>query len=387
MKYNFDQIVDRKNSNSAKWNADAIKEDSEILPMWVADMDFKAADEILQALKEPIEHGILGYNIIPDSFYQAIVDWVEKRHGWKIEKEWISFVPGVVPGISVATNEFTDQGDEILIQPPVYHPFYRVAENNNRVIVENQLKYKDEKYEMDFEDMKERITEKTKMVVLCSPHNPVGRIWDKDELEEFGRICIDNDILIISDEIHNDLILKGNKHLPTAMVSDEIMMNTITFMAPSKTFNIPGLFASAAIIPNDDIRDKFNKRLEKWELTNANTFSVAGFIAAYNHGEEWLEEALDYIEDNIDFAVKYINENIDGVKVYKPEGTYLLWLDFNGTGKNPEELENLLLKKGKVMLNKGEMFGPGGEGFFRLNIGCPRSMLEEGLKRIKLAVE
>lgn len=387
MKYNFDKVIDRKDSDSVKWNADPIKEDKDILPMWVADMDFKAAEPILEALKQPVEHGVLGYDIIPDSFYNSIINWIDKKHGWQVKKEWISFIPGVVPGISVATNEFTEVGDEILIQPPVYHPFYRVAENNNRVIVENQLKAIDGKYEMDFKDMKKKITEKTKMAVLCSPHNPVGRVWRKSELEEFGKICVDNEIIIVSDEIHNDLILKGYEHRPTATVSDEIMMNTVTFMAPSKTFNIPGLFASVAIIPNDRLRDKFNSRLEKWELTHANTFSVAGFTAAYNHGEDWLDQALEYVEDNIDFAVKYINENISGVKVYKPEGTYLLWLDFNERGKSPEELENLLLDKGKVMLNNGEMFGPGGEGFFRLNIGCPRSVLEEGLKRIKLAVQ
>ena len=387
MKYNFDKIIDRSHSNSAKWNADEIKIDGNILPMWVADMDFKVADEILEALEEPIKHGILGYNIIPDSFYDAIISWVDKKHDWKIEREWISFLPGIVPGISVATNEFTDERDEILIQPPVYHPFYRVAENNNREIVENQLRLVDDKYLMDFKDMKDKITEKTKLAVLCSPHNPVGRVWERRELEEFGKICVDKDIIIVSDEIHNDLILKDHKHIPTALVSDEIMMNTITFMAPSKTFNIPGLYASVAIIPNETIRERFNERLSKWEMGGANTFSLAGFTAAYNHGEEWLKEALEYIEENIDFALDYINENIDGVKTYKPDGTYLMWLDFNDTGKTLEEVEELLLNKGKVMLNNGKMFGPGGEGFFRLNIGCPRAMLEDGLKRIKKALE
>lgn len=387
MKYNFDKIIDRSYSNSAKWNADEIKKNGDILPMWVADMDFKVADEILEALGEPIKHGILGYNIIPDSFYDTIINWIDKKHNWKIDREWISFLPGIVPGISVATHEFTDEGEEILIQPPVYHPFYRVAENNNREIVENQLKFVDDKYLMDFKDMKNKITENTKLAVLCSPHNPVGRVWKRGELEEFGKICVDNDIIIVSDEIHNDLILKDHKHIPTAVVSDEIMMNTITFMAPSKTFNIPGLYASVAIIPNDTIRERFNERLSKWEMGGANTFSLAGFTAAYNHGEEWLDQALEYIEENINFAVNYINRNIDGVKTYKPDGTYLMWLDFNATGKTSKELENLLLNKGQVMLNNGEMFGPGGEGFFRLNVGCPKAMLEDGLKRIKKAIE
>lgn len=388
MGYNFDKILNRKDSNSVKWNMPEMEYgDDDILPMWVADMDFKSADEILAALKEPIKHGVIGYNILPDSFYESIINWLLKKYNWKVEKEWISFIPGIVPGISVATNEFTEEKDEILIQPPVYHPFYRVAENNNRKIIENKLKVNEEQYEMDFQDMKEKITSKTKLAVLCSPHNPVGRVWTKDELEEFSNICIENDIIIVSDEIHSDLVYEGNKHIPTASISEEIAMNTITLMAPSKSFNIPGLFASVAIIPNMDIRDKFKKRLEKWELTNANTFSVAGFTAAYDHGEKWLKEAMKYIEENADYAVEYINENIKGVRTYKPEGTYLLWLDFNGLGKTPEEINELLINKGKIMLNNGEIFGPGGEGFFRLNIGCPRKTLKDGLKRIKKAVK
>lgn len=387
MTYNFDKIIDRSHSNSVKWNADEIKKDRDILPMWVADMDFKVAEEILEALKEPIDHGILGYNIIPDSFYDSIISWVDKKHNWKIKKEWISFLPGIVPGISVATNEFTDEGDEVLIQPPVYHPFYRVAKNNKRKIIENQLKIEEDLYKMDFKDMREKITEKTKLAVLCSPHNPVGKVWERGELEEFGKICLENNIIIVSDEIHSDLVFNKNVHTPTANVSRDIMMNTITFMSPSKTFNIPGLYASVAIIPNDNLKNRFDERLSKWEMGGTNTFSLKGFTAAYDKGERWLNQALEYIEKNIDFAVKYINENIEGVKTYKPDGTYLMWLDFNGSGKTQEELEKLLLEKGKVMLNNGEMFGPGGEGFFRLNIACPRSVLEEGLRRIKKALE
>lgn len=388
LKYNFDEIINRKDSNSIKWNIPKIEYGKDdILPMWVADMDFMVADEILEALKSPIEHGVIGYDIMPDSFYQSIIDWIYDRYEWKVKKEWISYIPGVVPGISVATSAFSEENDEIIIQPPVYHPFYRVAERNNRQIVENPLKVNKEKYEMDFQDLKEKITEKTRMSVLCSPHNPVGRVWTRDELENFGNMCVENEIVIVSDEIHCDLVLENHKHIPTAAISDTIAMNTITLMAPSKTFNIPGLFASVAIIPNKDLRDKFNARLERIELIHANTFSVAGFTAAYNYGENWLKEALEYIEGNIDYAVKYINENIKGVNTYKPEGTYLLWLDFNELGKTPEEINDLLINKGKIMLNNGVMFGQGGEGFFRLNIGCPRETLEDGLNRIKRAVE
>lgn len=388
MKYNFDEILNRKDSNSIKWNIPKMEYgDEDILPMWVADMDFKVADEILNALKEPIDHGVIGYELMPDSFYQSIIDWLYKKYNWKVEQEWISYIPGVVPGISVAVNEFTEEDDEILIQPPVYHPFYRVAENNNRIIIENPLKLNNGKYEIDFKDMKDKITEKTTMSVLCSPHNPVGRVWTREELEEFANICVENNMVIVSDEIHCDLVFKNHKHIPIAAISDEISRSTITLMAPSKTFNIPGLSASVAIIENKDLRDKFNKRLEKIELIHANTFSVVGFTAAYNKGEQWLREAMKYMEENADYAVKYINENIEGVKTYKPEGTYLLWIDFNGLGKTPEEINNLLIKKGKIMLNNGEMFGAGGEGFFRLNVACPRKTLEDGLSRIKKAVE
>ncbi len=388
LKYDFNQVLDRKDSNSIKWNMGKMEYGTDdILPMWVADMDFKVADEILNALREPTDHGIIGYDLLPDSFFNSIINWIYNKYKWNVEKEWISFIPGIVPGISVATNAFTKEDDEILIQPPVYHPFYRVAENNGRKIVENPLKLNNEKYDMDFQDMKDKITERTKLAVLCSPHNPVGRVWTRDDLEEFGNTCIDKGLIIVSDEIHCDLTFKGHEHIPTAAISEDLAMNTITLMAPSKSFNIPGLFASVAIIPNKDIRNKFNKKLEQLELTHANTFSVAGFTAAYNHGGQWLEQALKYMEENADYAVEFINENIKGVKTYKPEGTYLLWLDFNELAKTPEELNNLLIEKGKVMLNNGEMFGHGGQGFFRLNIGCPRKTLEDGLKRIKQAVE
>lgn len=388
LKYNFDEILNRKDSNSIKWNMPKIEYgQDDILPMWVADMDFKVADEILSALKNPIEHGVIGYDVIPNSFYQSIISWIYDKYNWKVEKEWITFIPGVVPGISVATRELTEEDDEILIQPPVYHPFYRVAKNNNRKIVENKLNFDENEYKMDFQDMKDKITKRTKLAVLCSPHNPVGRVWTRDELREFSEICVENKIIIVSDEIHSDLIYKGHKHTPTASISEKIAMNTITLMAPSKTFNIPGLFASVAIIPNSAIRERYKRALELMEINHANTFSVAGFTAAYSHGKDWMENALEYIEGNADYAVDYINENIKGVKTYKPEGTYLLWLDFNGLDKTSEEINKLLINKGKIMLNNGEIFGRGGQGFFRLNIACPRKTLKEGLKRIKKAVE
>lgn len=386
MKYNFDEIIDRRECNSIKWS-DLDEENGEILPMWIADMDFRAADEILEALRGPTEHGVIGYKVIPDSFYESIINWTHERHGWKIEKEWLVFTPGVVPGLSNCVNIFTDEGDGVLVQSPVYPPFYRVMERNNRRAIENPLVHNGDKYVMDLKDMEKKIDEKTKMILLCNPHNPVGRVWNREELQAFGDLCLKNDILMISDEIHCDLTLKGHKHIPLASVSEEIAMNSVTFMAPSKTFNVAGLFSSVAIIPNEAIRNKYIEAMEAMELTNINTFGAIGFEAAYTHGKEWLGQALDYIEDNVEFAVDYIRKNIPEIKSYKPEGTYLLWLDFNSLDKSPEEIDEILIARGRVKLNDGSPYGTGGDGFFRLNVGCPRKVLVEALERIKRAVK
>lgn len=388
MKYNFDEVVDRKNSNSIKWVAPRLEYgDEDILPVWIADMDFKVADEILNGLKGPIEHGILGYDINPDSFYEVIINWIYDKHNWKIEKEWITFVPGVVPAIGIAVRAFTEENDEALLQSPVYHPFYKILNNNNRVAVENHLVFDKNRYILDFDDMRSKISEKTKMAIFCSPHNPAGRVWTKEELEEYGRICLENNMVILSDEIHSDIIYKNHKHIPIASISRDLEMNTITFMAPSKTFNVAGLFASVAIIPNEAMKKAYNQALDTLSLNHANTFSVAGFEAAYKYGKEWLAEVLEYIEGNADFATEYIKKNIPEVVAYKPDGTFLMWLNFNNLGKTSDEVNELLVKKGKVLLNNGKDFGTGGDGYFRFNIACPRSVLEDALKRIALAVQ
>lgn len=387
MKYNFDEIIDRKNSDSIKWAT--LKEnygDEEILPMWIADMDFKSSDEIIEALKERVEHGVFGYIYRKDSFYDSIIKWVKDHHNWDIKKEWILFTPGVVMGLNIGVRELINEGDKVLVQPPVYPPFYRVLDNNNRVVNENPLIFDGNKFVMDIEGLKATIDDKTKLMMLCNPQNPVGRVWSKEELEILGKICIENDITIISDEIHSDLILKGNKHTPMATISKDIENRTITLMAPSKTFNIAGLVTSIAIIPNEEIRNIYKKAIEKMEIDNTSIFGALGLEVAYNHGQEWLDQVMEYIEDNIDFAVDYIENNIPEVKVTKPEGTYLLWLDFRSLGKSPEELNDALLKIGKIALNDGVPYGTGSEGYFRLNVGCPKSILEEGLKRIEKTV-
>ncbi|MGJ0846896.1 MalY/PatB family protein [Tissierella praeacuta] len=381
-KYNFNEIIDRKLSNSIKW-----WESKDILPMWIADMDFKVADEILDAMKKTIDHGIIGYDDKPDSFYESIINWVKDRYNWEIKKEWLVFTPGVVPGLGISIKSFSKEGDKVIIQPPVYPPFYRVIENNNRRVVENSLIYKDNKYIMNIDDLEKNIDKDVKMAMICSPHNPVGRVWKKEELEVFGNLCLKNNIIMISDEIHCDLTFSNYKHIPLASISDEFANNTITFMAPSKTFNIAGLFASVAIIPNEKLRKLYNDTIENMEITHTNGFSIIGFEAAYKYGKNWLSQAIRYIEDNADFAVDYINKNIPEIKTYKPEGTFLMWLDFKSLGKTSEEINELLINKGKVQLNNGATFGTAGEGFFRLNIGCPREVLKEGLDRIKKAIQ
>lgn len=385
MRYNFDEIIDRKNTNSIKWN-NAYK-NRDILPMWIADMDFKVADEIVDAFKNRIEHSIFGYDIRPDSYYESIINWVKKRHNWDIKKEWILFSPGIVPGLNIAALTFVEPNEKIIIQPPIYPPFFGVVKNNKRNSLENPLKFNGEKYIIDFKDLERKIDKDTKMLLLCSPHNPVGRVWERWELEKLGDICLKNDILIVSDEIHSDIIYEGYKHTPIASISEELLMNTITLMAPSKTFNIAGLYTSFVIIPNEKLREKYENSINNLGIGSTNTFGIEGLKAAYNFGEEWLDQVLKYIEDNADFAIDYIEKNIPKVKVAKPEGTFLLWLDFTQLGLNQDELMKLMLDEGKVWLNDGSTFGKEGEGFLRLNIGCPRSILEEGLKRVKEAVK
>ncbi|HLS53004.1 MAG TPA: MalY/PatB family protein [Tissierellaceae bacterium] len=387
MRYNFDEIIDRRNSDSIKWGQlEELYGDEDVLPLWIADMDFRSADEIVEAIKERADHGVFGYIYMKDSFYQSIIDWVKRRFNWEIKKEWILFTPGVVMGFNIGVRELVDKGDKVLVQPPVYPPFYRVLDNNGRVPLENPLKHDGERYVMDFEDLEEKAADSS-LIMLCNPHNPVGRVWTREELDRLGQICVENDITIISDEIHCDFTLKGVEHTPMASLSKELEQQTITLMAPSKTFNIAGLTTSVAIIPNEELREKYTKALEVMEVGNPTIFGALALETAYKHGEEWLDEVMVYVEDNIDYAIQYIKENIPEIKVDRPDGTYLLWLDFRSLNKSNDEIEKALIEEGKVALNDGRPYGTGGDGFFRLNIGCPRSILKDGLQRIEKAVK
>lgn len=388
MKYNFDEIINRRKTNSIKWEVPVINYGREdILPMWVADMDFKSPDVVVNKIKERAEHGVYGYTLKEDTHYKSIIDWVKRRHGWEIEKDWISFSPGIVTAISLSVLAYTQPGDKVIIQTPVYHPFFSCVQNNGRIVVENKLKNIDGRYEMDFDDLENKIDPRVKMLILCSPHNPIGRVWSAQELKRLGEICIKNDILIISDEIHSDIIFKGNKHTPVAKISKELENNTVTCIAPSKTFNVAGLMTSAIIIPNRKLRAQFVNVLDNIGLGGLNVFGAVALENCYNYGEEWLEELLVYLEDNSRFVMDYIYSNIPNVNAVKPEGTYLMWLDFRKLGINQKELNEIMIKRAGVLLNDGLEFGSCGEGFLRMNIGTPRPLLEQGLKKIDSAVK
>ena len=388
MSYNFDEVIDRSNNFSAKWSEmDKKYGSNDLLPMWVADMDFKTAPSVIDAMRERLEQGIYGYTTRPSSYNESIVNWASRRYGWNIKSDWIIFSPGVIPSISLIIKEMTNINDKIMIQEPVYSPFNSVVKDNGRELVISPLiKLEDGNYVMDFEDIESKIKD-VKMFILCNPHNPVGRVWTKEELKRLGDICIKNNVKVISDEIHGDIIFKGNKHIPFASISEEFAQNSITCTAPTKTFNLAGLQMSQVILPNKEDYKKLDSAFARLDIRRNNAFSLVATEAAYNHGEDWLDELLEYIEGNMDFAIKYIKEKMPVLKVKKPEGTYLLWVDFSETGLSDEEVTKALVEKGKVALNNGISFGVGGKGYQRINLACPRSMVEEGLNRIKMAIE
>ena len=390
MKYNFDEIIDRTNYHSVKWDELKIKFGDipeDVLPMWIADMEFRSPQPVIEAIKKANEHGIYGYTSRPDSYYQAIIDWMEKRHNWKIKKDWLAFSPGVVPALSFIIRAFCQPGDKVVVQPPVYYPFFRVIENNGCHVVNNPLKLSNKKYFMDWEDLERKVDDlRVKLLILCSPHNPVGRVWQKEELIILGEICLKHNIIVVSDEIHADILFKGYKHIPFASISPAFAHNSITCTAPSKTFNLAGLQTSSIIIPNKKYYKIYNNILNGLALDENNVFGLVALEAAYRDGEEWLEQLLSYLNENLKFLMKYFKERIPKIKVIKPEGTYLIWLDCRQLELSAKDLNNLMIKKARVALDDGCWFGAEGKGFMRINIACPRSFLEEGLKRIEKAV-
>ncbi len=353
--------------------------------MWVADMDFRAPNEVVEAILKKAQHGIYGYpQKKGEQFDNAVKHWLFKRHGIEIEDKWIVAAQGVVPAITYAVQEFTDEGDGVIIQPPVYYPFKdRCIRYNNRIAIENLLILKDGKYEMDFEDFEKKAAdERTKLFILCSPHNPVGRVWSREELLRIVEICKRNNVLIFSDEIHSDLIMEGYKHTPTYAVSGGYK-NIISAYAPSKTFNLAGLKTSAIIVPNDELRKRYIKRISINKAGGLNIFGEAALVAAYNYGEDYLGELLEYIKDNIDFFYDFVKNNLPKVHPFKTEGSYFLWLDFRNTGLSCSEINKKILEEAKIAVDLGEWFGKEGIGFVRFNLACPRSLVEEAAERIK----
>ena len=388
MIYNFDETINRKNTDCVKYDGLALYLDAEgTLPMWVADMDFKSPPCIVNALKKRLEHEVFGYTIKTDRFYQSIIHWLEKRHGWEVKKEWISFSPGVVAGFTIAIEQFTQPGDQIIVQPPVYFPFFQSVKDSGRQVVYNPLKQVNGRYTFDFDDLKSKITPRVKMLLLSNPHNPGGTVWTKSELLELATICIKNHILIISDEIHADIVYKPSKHTPLASISNEIAEQTLTVMSHSKTFNVAGLTTSYVICPDPEMLKKYNHGLNVPHLHMGNIFGTEALIAAYTEGEPWLEQLLVYLQKNIETVDAFLKAGIPQIKMMKPESTYLLWLDCKELKMEPKELHQFFLSEAKVAVNEGSMFGPGGEGFVRMNVGCPQSMVKQGLQQIKDALK
>jgi len=388
MSYNFDEIIPRNGTRSVKFGLRKEKFGrTDLLPMWVADMDFRTPGFITDAVKKRATHEIYGYTYRPREYYDTIVHWMKKQHSWNIKKEWITFCPGVVPALNLAIMAYTSPGDKVIVQPPVYFPFFSAVKNNNRKLVYNQLLFKNGNYSIDFKNLEKEAATGAKLILLSSPHNPVGRAWTKKELEKLAGICINNNILIISDEIHSDLILPGNKHFPTAGISETIANHVVTCMAPSKSFNIAGLATSSVIISNPVIREKFNKMMERLHIGGGNIFGMEASIAAYSNGEEWIDKMLEYVNDNMSLVYNYCSERIPRIKPVKAEATYLLWLDCSDLGMDDVSLRKFMIEKAGLGLNDGPSFGPGGNGFQRMNVACPRSVVREALERLEKAMK
>lgn len=388
MIFNFDEIIDRRSTNSIKYDfAEEMGKPTDVLPMWVADMDFKSPPEVTEALIKVAQHGIFGYSLSKKDYFDAVHYWFNTRFGWDVKKEWLIETPGVVFAISTAIRAFTDEADAVMIQQPVYHPFSEKIRVNNRKLVNNPLVYENGEYKMDIKDFESKIKEhRVKLFILCSPHNPVGRVWTKEELTEIGDICMKHGVIVVSDEIHADFIYEGYKHTIFSEVKQEYLDNTIICTAPSKTFNLAGLQVSNIFIPNKRLREKYKTEMKKAGYGSLNTLGIVACQAAYRYGAQWLDELMTYLTGNLNFVREFLKERLPQVKLVEPQGSYLIWLDFSGLNLNAEELENLILNRAKLWLNSGTIFGPEGEGFQRMNIACPRSVVEEAFLRLEQAV-
>lgn len=388
MKYNFDEIVDRRNTDCLKYDFAVERgKPEDVLPLWVADMDFRTAPGIIERAVADASFGIYGYTDNKDDYFQAVAAWYENYFDWKVEKKWLVKTPGVVFAVGIAVQALTKEGDAVMIQQPVYYPFSEVIKDNDRVLVNNALVLRDGHYEIDFEDFEDKIIQNNvKLFVLCSPHNPVGRVWTADELHRMGEICLKHDVKVVSDEIHSDFVYEGRKHYVFSTVDPAFEDISIICTAPSKTFNLAGLQTSNIFIPNAQIRKAFKRKISAAGYGQPNMIGLHACQAAYETGREWLEELKVYLKGNLDYVRTYLEENLPQIKLIEPEGTYLIWLDCRALGLSEEKLEHLIVNEAKLWLDSGAIFGAVGEGFERINIACPRAVLKEAMERLHRAV-
>ncbi|MFC5402786.1 MalY/PatB family protein [Cohnella soli] len=382
MKYDFDKRMDRSGTASYKWDqSEKLFGRADILPLWVADMDFEAPKEVVDAIKQRADLGIYGYTFRTQDYFDAVSGWLDRRHGWKIEQEWITSSPGVVPALSLLVLAMTEPGDGIILQSPVYYPFYDVIKMNGRNVVDNALVLENGQYRMDFERLERQAQDGAKMLLLCSPHNPGGRVWKREELERIGEICDKYGVFVVVDEIHHDLVFSGHKHLPYASLSDKFAQHSATCIATSKTFNLAGLQTASVIIPNDEVRRKYNALLKTLSIHMESFFGLTAVVSSYNHGEQWLEQLLVYLEGNLDTLEDFISKRLPQVKVIRPEATYLVWMDCTALSDKPQELKRLMFEEAGVAFSEGSVFGKQGAGYLRVNLACPRSLLLEALEK------
>lgn len=387
--FDFDEVIDRVGTNSAKWDTiETQNKPKDVLPMWVADMDFKSPQAITDAMQKRISHGVYGYSVIPDEYYEAVISWMARRHDFDVKKEWIVPTPGVVTAIKICVNTYTKENDAIIINKPVYYPFDFSIELNHRKIIENPMIFDNGKYIMDYEAFEKSIVENdVKMFILCNPYNPIGKVWKEDELKRIGEICKKHHVMVVSDEIHQDFIYTGNVHIPFYNVDESFKDFSIILTAPSKTFNLAGLQTSNIIIADEKLRDMYQKTMDRCGVNAPHFLGIVACMTAYNECELWVDEMLEYIYDNFMYFDQFLKTNLPHIKLIQPEGLYLAWVDFRECGLNKDELEKVMLEKAGLWLDEGYIFGTGGEGFERFNLAIPRSVLEDACQRLLKAFQ
>jgi cystathionine beta-lyase len=386
--HNFDKQINRRNTFSYKWDqGEVLFGEKDILPLWVADMDFLSPPSAVEAILKRGAHGIYGYSYRSEEYMKSITDWFHRRHQWKFEESLLTDLPGIVTALSIAVQCFSNPGDKVIIQTPVYYPFYDVIQMNEREVVKNSLILENDYYTMNYDLLEQQLKEGAKILFLCNPHNPGGRVWKKEELIRLGELCLKYNTLVVSDDIHCDLVFEGHKYIPFASISEEFAQNSITCLAPTKTFNMPGLQTSYTVIPNPELKKKFDHKVKALSLHMVNYFGPVATMACYNEGEEWLNDLIRYIDENLQYAITYLKEHLPMLQVMEPEGTYLLWVNCRKLGLTIPELKELMFQKSKVAFSEGSVFGSEGEGYIRINLACPRETLEKALIRFSETIE